>query len=419
MCQFHNVLVDVNKMHLENDGGEVLQSVMNQAEEKEFITSYENGAFVIPSNEIMPMDYTTLEERQYKSLLLGALDSFERSTKDDKCSSLLSVDTPVLFVARHGYVNLRHTLLDVYNAHVALSQYAPDMSMSSPVNVVFLDSHPQGALDSLWSKFFRGDVKHISSYNYQPTCFKHAIFPPPWYLSPFQSQVNGSPCKPQKDVLQSFLTKLYKAYNIDGANVIFNPNRVVIINRQPYISHPRANSTYISRQITNFNALKSYLQEKLPNLEVILARPETLDFGQQIALFQSTSILIGTSGSGLMNTLFMPDSYYKVDQNYKSISSLIIELDPSGSIGQYEYLSSWKNHDEEDRSSFPDHTLPTSVVHVELNTDVGGGNSGALDNHSMQKIVNIVSMKLECEKMLHKTFKAKNSYSSDDKVECV
>jgi len=415
-------------MTFNNEGGESLHTVLNQNEELEFIKSFQNGAFVIPVAEVMPMDTTVitdLEERQYKPLLMNVLESFERHTDQEKCSSLLHVNDPTLFVVRHGYVNLRHTILDLYNAHIALSQYVPTMSISSPVNIIFLDSHLQGELDSLWSTYFKGSVKYISSYKYQPTCFSHVIFPSPWYLSPFQSSAQGSPCKPQFDLLGSFLNKLYTSYNIDGSSNIYNPNRVVIINRHPYVNHPRANSTVISRQITNWSTLKSQLQERLPDLEVILARPETLDFAQQIALFQSTSILIGTSGSGLMNTLFMPDSYYNVDSNYKSISNLIIELDPSGSLGQYSYLSSWKDHvkntDEQQlyQKSNNKKTVPASTVHVELNTDVGSGNSGMLDNRSIQRIVNIVSEKLECENILHKTFKTKNGWNTEDKVQCV
>merc|ERR1711933_587376 len=174
--------------------------------------------------------------------------------------------------------------------------------------------------------------------------------------------------------MDSFLTTLYKSYHIDESLYPSSDARVVIINRQPYQGHPRSDLDQFPRVISNFQDLKDSLLEEMPQLEVILARPETLRFKDQLLLFQSASVIIGTSGSGLTNLLFLPNS---------PKTTLSIELDPqSSSYSQYPSFAKWKSNPH---------------IHLQLQTNVQEGNSGDLDASFINEIVNLVHTHQTCE----------------------
>jgi len=368
-CVFQKTTVDTTKILLTNEGGEDLKGVMKQPEDVEIVSSYLSGAFNAKDkvDATIVSKINELESDQFRPLLGPILSSFQMGSSFEKeCTSV-----PTVFLSRHGYVNLRHTIFDLLNVYGATYAAFPHVNM---FNVAFLDAHPEGSFDSIWSKVFKGDVYHIKK-SPPIQCYSQIILPSPWYMSPLLTSYSSSTCTPVPKLMDSFLTTLYSSYHIDESLYPSSDERVVIINRQPYIGHPRSDMENFPRVVSNFQDLKDSLLEEMPQLEVILARPETLRFKDQLLLFQSASVLIGTSGSGLTNLLLLPNS---------PKTTLSIELDPqSSSYSQYPRFAQWKT---------------TKHIHLQLQTNVQEGNSGTLDASFINEIVNLVQEHQSCEK---------------------
>ena len=61
-----------------------------------------------------------------------------------------------LFLQRYEYVNLYHTLTDWWNTWTAYRYIRPDEVAN--VAVIFLDAHPAGNLDTVWTTLFGTSV---------------------------------------------------------------------------------------------------------------------------------------------------------------------------------------------------------------------------------------------------------------------
>ena len=75
-----------------------------------------------------------------------------------------------------------------------------------------------------------------------------------------------------------------------------SPLTVTIVNR-PYTA---------GRQILNDQDLQDHIRRKWPGSIVNIAQIEGLDLKQQIALFQNTSIMIGSHGAAMADLFFLP-----------------------------------------------------------------------------------------------------------------
>ena len=126
---------------------------------------------------------------------------------------------------------------------------------------------------------------------------------------------------------EEFSDFVLQKYNLQSIQPI--RGNVVIIDRQPYISHPRSDVSKFHRQSSNNDVLKSAL-EKIPSVKVQIARMETLSFGQQIKLVREAHVLIGIHGAALSHLMFMDKS-----------KSHVLEFSPESS-DFFQYLAEWK-----------------------------------------------------------------------------
>lgn len=83
------------------------------------------------------------------------------------------VEKPTLFITRYEHTDVYSTITDWYNTYQAQQQLAD----GEDVNLVFMDGHPKGPLDSAWSTMFGSNIRFLKSYKV-PTCFRKAIFVP-------------------------------------------------------------------------------------------------------------------------------------------------------------------------------------------------------------------------------------------------
>jgi glycoprotein 2-beta-D-xylosyltransferase len=320
-CNFDNLRIDNSKIDVAQ-GGETLSSVMGRKEYVE-LPKYQRGAFALQTkpNYQVPKEY-----RSKLHYLQDVLNSIRYPTEKNDFNVDVSCDETfpgiTLFTTRYEYVNLYHTLTDWWSAFFVL----PEDYFEKPHRVVFLDGHAQGGLDDVWKVLF-GDfyfIQHLSKG--KGLCFERAVFIPAGYKAPLFPDFERVRC-PRKDLAAAFSDFVLGQYNLQSVS----PTRgnVVIIDRQPYISHPRSDASKFQRKSSNNDMLKSELDE-IPGVNVQLARMEELSFGQQLKLVREAHFLIGLHGAALSHLMFMDRS-----------KSHVLEFSPT-STDFFKYLSEWK-----------------------------------------------------------------------------
>jgi hypothetical protein len=79
-------------------------------------------------------------------------------------------DHVTLTLTRYEYANLYHTMSDWYNVFLMTKFFNV-----TKANVVLVDSHPAGPLDTAWTTLF-GDVTRLSGLNPWPTRFDDVVW---------------------------------------------------------------------------------------------------------------------------------------------------------------------------------------------------------------------------------------------------
>jgi hypothetical protein len=188
-----------------------------------------------------------------------------------------------------------------------------------------LDGHAQGGLDDVWKVLF-GDfhfVKHLPKG--KGLCFEKAVFIPAGYNAPLFPDFKRPRC-PNQTMASDFSQFVLGRYNLQSVQP--NWGNIVIIDRQPYVSHPRSDTSKFQRKSNNFEKLQSTL-EKIPNVTVQLVRLESLSFEEQLKLIRQAHILIGNHGAGLTHLMFM-------DQSRSHVIEFAVD-----SRDFFPYLSQW------------------------------------------------------------------------------
>jgi len=164
-----------------------------------------------------------------------------------------------------------------------------------PLHIIFLDGHAAGHIDEPWRIIFNATVNYISAYQPEMLCFERVVWMPK--ASPLWQHI-----KPQErpcGIMDRFVERVLNAYQI----VRPKPEERtmdVIIDRQPYVSHPRVdlgaqkNDRYIPD-----------LAGKFPEYNVV--EFEALSFREQLHLVVHARSLTGVHGAGLTHLMWMGD----------------------------------------------------------------------------------------------------------------
>lgn len=367
-CNFDNLRIDTTKIQMEARGGENLSEVMKRPEEDEFPT-YNKAAFSTP---IKPKFDVPTDYRSNLHYLENVLNAMRYPTKQNRGKLDLSCEQTypgtTLFVTRYEYVNLYHTLTDLWNAFFILprkgkskgsgtetfdfgfgalpttsngirssNNNSDDDVLQKPDRVVFLDGHAKGLLDSVWETLF-GEYHYIRHIGENAggggTCFERAMFIPSGYKSPLQKNYQREACfhKGMAKAFSDFVLQQYGLLPSQKSKVV--KGRIVVIDRQPFISHPRSDRKNAARQFHNseIRELQNQLG-RIPGVTVRLVRLEKLSFREQLELVRDTHVLIGIHGAGLSHLLFMDET-----------QSHSIEFE-SNFLEHFAYLSEWKGMD--------------------------------------------------------------------------
>jgi glycoprotein 2-beta-D-xylosyltransferase len=341
-CNFENLRIDTDLMKMVALGGEVLSTVMGRTEETEFPT-YQRGTFSTSTKPNFDVPTEFRSDLHYVENVLNSLRYPSPKNKykiDLTCKKTYPGTT--LFVTRYEYVNLYHTITDWWNAFSVLPRtnynFLLNEGISKPDRVVFLDGHAQGLLDSTWETLF-GEYHYIKHIGVRDggICFERAIFIPPGYKSPlFNAEKNDHTRQrcPNREMAASFSNFVLEQYDLLRQTEVIRGN-IVLIDRQPFVSHPRSDPKNLDRQVTKseLNDLKKKLNS-IPDVTVNLVRLETMTFAEQLKLIRQTHVLIGMHGAALSHLMFMDEK------------SHIIEFQ-EGYQDFFEYMSKWKGIDYE------------------------------------------------------------------------
>jgi glycoprotein 2-beta-D-xylosyltransferase len=391
-CNFDNLRIDISKINMVAHGGEDMESsleVMGRNEQDEFPT-YQKAAFSTrtkPKYEV-PTEFRSQEKLHYLEHVLNALRYPTAKNKDKldlTCQHTYKGTT--LFLTRYEYVNLFHTLTDWWNAFFVLPRRTNNSNniiidestlsgiehVVKPDRVVFLDGHAKGLLDPVWETLF-GEYHYIKQMGVVGDgggiCFEKAIFVPPGYKSPLYNDFRRKQC-PHKGMAKAFSDYVLNCYDLlssppnsssssSSSSMVIKGN-VVVIDRQPFVSHPRSDPKNLSRRFvaSELHTLQTKLMD-IPGVHSVrLVRLETLSFEEQLKLLRETHFLIGIHGAALSHIVFMDET-----------QSHAIEFQPDTQLDFFEYLSQWKGID-------------FKVIQLEYQSD-------SLTDHGIDEAVNMV-----------------------------
>ena len=201
-------------------------------------------------------------------------------------------------VERREYVNLYHTLIEIFNAYAAIQLLAG----TRPFNLLFLDGHCRGALDPLWADILRPQqIYRLHNYSYDMIGFKNLVLVPGGYDSPLYDTGRIEPSR-FRDFLSDFIETVLAAYQIaDG------PSRdrvLTFVDRRDYKPHPRSDGV-VCRKVEDLDAAVDLLQRLYPQHRVEVRSFEDLPFGQQLRIVRESDVLCGVHGAALVHVLFM------------------------------------------------------------------------------------------------------------------
>lgn len=288
--KFKDILIDPGLSH-GRDGGENFTSVLNQAEEDEYLT-FDSGFFKIECKEIPSYEFS---KKNHLNDWLSALKGVSKF----KMNLDYALETCfTIAVTRYEYVNFYHTMTDFYNVFLMLIIFK---QQPHNVRILWVDSHPIGSLDVVWNKLFTGytRLKTIK----RPVLFRHLVWNIMGYNSPLLQF--DHPNLPYVEEFREFFLRKYnqsltKKLDCHKLNVLF-------IWRRDYVAHPRNPKGLVSRKIHNEDDLLRHARKFLTGQHSVRGvQVDLFPMEQQLKWISETDILVGMHGAGLTHALFLP-----------------------------------------------------------------------------------------------------------------
>ena len=307
-----NVTLDPSKGQGQK-GGENISDVINQAEDKEFFI-LNNGYFSVYCKNKSHYPFRAYLGKDHLSAWFNVID-----TGTNVVAKVVNKRW-IIAVMRYEYANLYHTMTDYYNAFLMTIKFSlnPDET-----DILFIDGHPIGALDSTWETLF-GNVTRAGRLN-ETVLYTNMIWNILGYFSPLNE--HETPAIPLVEQFRHFFLNRHginqeKVLNCDKLSVLF-------LWRRDYLAHPRNPSGKVSRKVKNEDELISAVTDLLPGHDVKGVQIDKLSMKKQLQVISETDILIGMHGAGLSHTLFLPShaglvelypTYWPTDRHFRAMA---------------------------------------------------------------------------------------------------
>jgi hypothetical protein len=220
-------------------------------------------------------------------------------------SNIEIINETTIAVNRNHYANLYHTITDLYTVYVLCRFFNRDPKL---VRILFLDAHPKGSLDRLWSQLFHsftrlGQLKNISSIYYN-----ELIWSQPQSKSEIDVERNR---KIPPSFFSDFPAHILKQFNINTEKkkkVNCKSLNIFLLLRRNYVAHPRNPTGKIVRQLSNDKEIVDHLKMQFvnkSNINFSYNYFEELAIEEQLKTIVETDIFIGMHGAGLTHLIFL------------------------------------------------------------------------------------------------------------------
>ena len=220
-------------------------------------------------------------------------------------------------------------MTDLYTVYILCRFFRRD---PKSVRILFLDAHPQGNLDILWSQLFHsytrlGHMKNISSIVYRELVWSQ---PQPKSEIDIDQKRRVAP-----SYLSDFREHFLKQFGIDhqtNSNANCQSLKIFFLVRHNYVAHPRNPSGKVARQLPDEDKVLKQLKmtfSEYSNINFTWYHFENLSIVEQLKVIIETDIFLGIHGAGLTHVLFL-----------KSNRALIELVDSPRAVSHFELLAS-------------------------------------------------------------------------------
>ncbi|CAF4776785.1 unnamed protein product, partial [Rotaria sp. Silwood1] len=319
----HSIILQPKLAKGKRLGGENIQDVLNQHEHDEYF-QFEKEFIQLPCNiqefhDKIPNDH---------------LSSIFSSLSTSKVfPELHMINETTIAVNRHDYVNFYHTITDLYTVYLLCCFFQRD---PKSVRILFLDAHPKGNLDILWSQMFHSYTRLGHLKNSSSIFYRELIWSQPQSKSEIDIQRNR---RTAPSFFFEFRQHVLKQFNINyetNEKVNCQSLNLFFLVRHNYVAHPRNPSGKVARQLSNEKQILDDLKTKFSNYSNIHFTSnhfEQLTIEEQLNTIIQTDVFIGMHGAGLTHVLFM-----------KPKRVLIELVPPPGSAGtHFDFMASINN----------------------------------------------------------------------------
>lgn len=205
-------------------------------------------------------------------------------------------------VERREYVNLYHTLIELFNAYVAIQLLA----RTEPFNLLFLDGHSRGALDPLWPEVLKPQrILRLHDTPADATRFRKLVLVPGGYDSPLYNTGRIETSR-FADFLSDFIETVLAAYEINDQPA--QERVLTFVDRRDYKPHPRSDGI-VCRKVDDLESTIDLLGRLYPQHRIDGRSFENMPFGEQLRIVRASDVLCGVHGAALAHVLFLrPDS---------------------------------------------------------------------------------------------------------------
>lgn len=199
-------------------GGEPIADVLGRAEKAEYPV-YQQAALEVACHE----QRHGLEAGHFKHMRKGM--NVDRALASEKCTSAHGVESrPAVMVMRYEYANLYHTFNDWYSLYQSMRAHKLEYGA---FDLVWLDGHAWGNLDQAWAEIFSPRVSHIAQTR---GCYNPVYCPADGGKADLFAGCINTPSA------QGFVDYVLQRYDLRH---IPKRKQILIVDRQPYLSHPR------------------------------------------------------------------------------------------------------------------------------------------------------------------------------------